>query len=184
MSAGATPYADGTKSPPPMDPDDARLVKADISAHRLRPRRWDLDIASIANRQHGLVTLRQLEDLGMNRRTAAARVRAGRLHRVHDGVFLVGYPRLSPAAAFLAAVLSCGREAVLSHDSAAALWGFREEEGPGVHVIGPNRRGRSPDGIVAHRNGWLPSLDRTIYQGIPCTTVARTLLDLAPVLPP
>ena len=184
MGAPRTPSADGTKSPLSKDRDDTRIADYDIPAHRLRPRRWDLDIAAVANRQHGLVTLKQLEDLGMDRRTAAARVRAGRLHRVHDGVFLVGYPKLSKAAAFLAAVLSCGREAVLSHGSAAALWGFRDGDGQGLHVIAPNRRGRSPQGLVAHRDGWLPPPDRTIYQGSPGTTVARTLLDLAAVLPP
>jgi predicted transcriptional regulator of viral defense system len=156
----------------------------DISARRLRPRRWDIEIAGTANRQHGLVTLAQLEEMGMDRRTVAARVRAGRLHRIYSGVFAVGYPHLTREAALLAAVLSCGPGAVLSHGSAAALWGFWKEEGDEIHVIAPHRRGRSPKGIVAHRDGWLPSSDRTVFRGIPCTTVARTLLDQAASLPP
>jgi very-short-patch-repair endonuclease len=184
MSAFPPPEADGLESPNVLDSTDSGPADFDISTHRLRPRRWDLDIAAIANRQHGLVTLAQLEERGMDRRTAAARVRSGRLHRVHQGVFAVGYPRLTPEARFLAAVLACGPGAVLSHESAAALWGFWKAREAQLHVIAPNRRGRSPGGIVAHRDGWLPPSDRTIFRGIPCTTVARTLLDQAGVLPP
>lgn len=184
MSVSTPPPADGTKSPMGIESSDPRPADFDIPAHRLRPRRWDLDIAGIANRQHGLVTLSQLEALGMDRRTVAARVRAGRLHRIHRGVFAVGYPRLNEDAVFLAAVLACGPGAVLSRESAANLWGFWKESDEQIHVIAPNRRGRSPHGIVAHRDGWLPPGDRTIYRGVPCTTVARTLLDQAAVLPP
>lgn len=156
----------------------------DFSARRLQPRRWDLEIAEIANGQHGLVTLTQLEGLGMDRRTVAARVRAGRLHRIYSGVFAVGHPVLSPDAIFLAPVLACGPGAVLSHESAAALWGFWKQRGSQFHVIAPNRRGRSPRGIVAHRDGFLPAADTTSLRGIPCTTTARTLLDQAAHLPP
>lgn len=176
--------ADGPNSPPELDIAAAWHGEFDISTHRVRPRRWDLDIAHIANRQHGLVTLAQLEGLGMDRRTAAARVGSGRLHRIHQGVFAVGYPRLTPEATFLAAVLSCGPDAVLSHGSASTLWGFWEERGSRIHVIAPNRRGRGPRGIVAHRDGYLPPSDRAKFRGVPCTTVARTLLDQAASLSP
>ncbi|MGN6276124.1 MAG: type IV toxin-antitoxin system AbiEi family antitoxin domain-containing protein [Solirubrobacterales bacterium] len=143
-----------------------------------------MQIAALANRQHGLVTLVQLEEIGMDRRTASARVASGRLHRVHDGVFAVGYPRLTPEAVLMAAALACGPSAVLSHGSAAMLWGFWKEDSGKVHVIAPNRRGRNPQGIAAHRDGWLPTTDVTEVRGIPCTTVARTLLDQAAVLKP
>src|SRR3954447_22306075 len=148
--------ADGPNRPSGIDSAASPSGNFDIPAHRLRPRRWDLDIAAIANRQHGLVALRQLEELGMDRRTVAARVRAGRLHRLYRGVFAVGHLSLNEEAVFLAAVLACGPDAVLAHGSAATLWGFWEESGQDVHVIAPNRRGRSPHGIVAHRDGWLP----------------------------
>lgn len=183
MSASRpSPSADGPNSPVGADISAHRPADFDISAHG--PGKWDLDIAAIANRQHGLVTLAQLEELGMDRRTAAARERAGRLHRVHQGVFAVGHSLLSQEAIFLAAVLSCGPGAVLSHGSAASLWGFWKEAANEVHVIAPNRRGRSPKGIVAHRDGFLPSDDKTVCRGVPCTTVARTLLDQAASLPP
>jgi predicted transcriptional regulator of viral defense system len=184
MNVSTPQRADGPKSPTSSVSSIRHDSDFDISARRLRPRRWDLNIAALANRQHGLVTLVQLEDLGMDRRTASARVMAGRLHRVHDGVFAVGYPRLSSDAVLMAAVLACGPGAVLSHGSAATLWGFWKEGGNKVHVIAPNRRGRSPQGIAAHRDGWLPATDVTEVHGIPCTTVARTLLDQAAILKP
>jgi very-short-patch-repair endonuclease len=81
----------------------------------------------------------------------------------------------------LAAVSACGSDAVLSHRSAAVLWGLCEAgytEGP-IDVTAPNRRGRVPEGIRAHRDGSLTPADRTVVDGIPCTSVARTVLDLA-----
>lgn len=83
----------------------------------------------------------------------------------------------------MAAVLACGPDAVLSHRSAAALWGLREDRHPFVDVIAPNRRGRVPAGIGAHRDGTLTVADRTSLDGVPCTNVPRTLLDLAAVVP-
>ena len=84
----------------------------------------------------------------------------------------------------MAAVLACGPGAVLSHRSAAVLWGLRKGDGrPTIDVAAPNRRGRIPQGISAHRDGSLTPQDRTAAHGIPCTTVARTLLDFAGVAP-
>jgi hypothetical protein len=83
----------------------------------------------------------------------------------------------------MAAVLACGPGAVLSHRSAAALWGLREDRRSSIDVTAPNRRGRIPRGIDAHRDGSLTSADRAENNGIPCTIVARTLLDLAAVVP-
>jgi very-short-patch-repair endonuclease len=83
----------------------------------------------------------------------------------------------------MAAVLACGPGAVLSHRSAAALWGVHQDRRPVFDVTAPNRRGRIPDGIASHRDGSLAPDDRTTHQGIPCTSPARTLLDLAGVVP-
>jgi len=82
----------------------------------------------------------------------------------------------------MAAVLACGPQAVLSHRSAAALWGLRKDRQL-IDVTAPKRRGRAPRGISAHRDGSLLDADRTVLRGIPCTTVPRTLLDLAAVVP-
>jgi hypothetical protein len=122
--------------------------------------------------------------MGMGRRTVAARERAGRFHRIHRGVYAVGHVSPTPEATLLAAVLACGPDAILSHASASALWGFWKADEAAIHVMAPNRRGRSPAGIVPHRDDCLPPPDRTEFHRVPCTTVARTLLDLAAILPP
>jgi hypothetical protein len=124
-----------------------------------------------------LVALWQLSDLDWN--LARQRAHAGSLHRVQQGVYSVGHRLLPRNGHLLAAVLACGPDAVLSHRSAAVLHGLLSELGNRTHVIAPNRRGRSPAGIAAHRDGTLTATDRTILDGIPCTSVARTLLDLA-----
>jgi hypothetical protein len=82
----------------------------------------------------------------------------------------------------MAAVLACGLGAVLSHRSAAALWGLRESSRSRIDVTAPGRRGRIPEGIDAHRHGFLTAADRTSVDGIPCTSISRTLLDLAAVV--
>jgi len=167
MSAPPPPPADGPKSPHGSDESAPRRSGFDKSSLRLRPRGWDLEIAWIANRQHGLISLEQLEGMGMDRRTVAARGRSGRLHRIHRGVYSVGHVSSTPEAAFLAAVLACGPEAVLSHGSAATLWGFWKLDDAAIHVMAPNRRGRSPAGIVPHRDGCLLSSDRTEFHRVP-----------------
>jgi very-short-patch-repair endonuclease len=79
----------------------------------------------------------------------------------------------------MAAVLACGPEAVLSHRSAAYLHGILDDSRSRVDVIASNRRGRCPDGIAAHRDGTLVCADRIVIEGIPCSSLARTLLDIA-----
>jgi predicted transcriptional regulator of viral defense system len=79
----------------------------------------------------------------------------------------------------MAAVLSCGSDAILSHRSAAFLHGILDDNRNRVDVIAPNRRGRAPKGIAAHRDGTLTSTDKVVIDGIPCTSLARTLLDIA-----
>ena len=134
--------------------------------------------------QHGLVTLDQLAELGIGASAVRKRVERGRLHPVHTGVYAVGHALLSREGRFMAAVLACGEGAVLSHRSAAELWGLTQTMRPAADVTAPNRRGRMPTGIVAHRDGMLGASDRTEWRGVPCTTVARTLLDLAAVVSP
>lgn len=81
----------------------------------------------------------------------------------------------------MAAVLACGPGAVLSHRSAAYLWGLVDSWEAPIDVTAPNRRGRSPAGVAAHKDGSLLAIDKTARHGIPCTTVARTILDYAGV---
>ena len=81
----------------------------------------------------------------------------------------------------MAAVLACGPGAVLSHRSAAYLWEIVDSWEEPIDVTAPNRRGRSPDGVAAHRDSSVHPIDRTTLHGVPCTGVARTLLDFAAV---
>jgi hypothetical protein len=121
--------------------------------------------------------------MGLSETAVHKRVATGRLYRVHQGVYSVGHGLMTGRKRLMAAVLACGPDAVLSHRSAAALWGLRQNDRPSIDVTAPNRRGRIPNEIEAHRDGSLTPVDRTELHGIPCTTVARTLLDFAAVAP-
>jgi predicted transcriptional regulator of viral defense system len=141
-------------------------------------------IAAIAEAQHGLVALWQLVDIGVSASAARKWVERGRFHPVHQGVYAVGHALLNREGQLMAAALACGPGAVISHVSAAELWGLIGSVSAEVDVTAPNRRGRTPADIAAHRDGALHKHDRTELRGIPCTTVARTILDLAAVLSP
>jgi very-short-patch-repair endonuclease/predicted transcriptional regulator of viral defense system len=139
-------------------------------------------IARVAERQHTVVSLTELKALGLGKAAAAKRAASGRLRRIHRGVYAVGHGRLTREGHWMAAVLACGPKAVLSHRSAAALWGLRSDNRAKTDVSVPSRSARSRPGIDVHRSMTLAPSDCTTHDGIPCTTVARTLLDLAEVL--
>jgi very-short-patch-repair endonuclease len=152
-----------------------------FSAHR-RGSSVEGRLGALAAAQHGCVSLEQMLALGLSERAVHQRVTAGRLHRVHQRVYSLEPELRDTRARFMAAVLACGPGAILSHRSAGELWGIlepRDDEDAPIHVFAPNRRGRSPAGIAAHRNRSLASGDRTVLHGIRCTTVSRTLLDFA-----
>jgi hypothetical protein len=141
-----------------------------------------LAVAEIAARQHGVVCHRQLIELGLSGSAIHGWVRSGRLHRLHRGVYAVGHSVMTAHGRWMAAVLACGPSAVLSHRPAAALWDLRRLSTGLVEVTTPGRQ--SPRGIRAHRVRRLHPDDCTIRDGIPVTTVARTVLDLAETLTP
>jgi hypothetical protein len=141
-------------------------------------------LAALASRQHGVFSLAQLKELGLSASAARKRAATGRLHRVYRGVYaLAPAELLTRDGRFMAAVLACGPGAVLSHRSAAALHGLRATDRAGIDVTVPGRARRSYAGIDVHRSLTLTAADTTIVNGIPCTTIARTLLDLADVVP-
>jgi very-short-patch-repair endonuclease len=135
-------------------------------------------LAELAGRQWGVVSLDQLRGLGLGYGAVKHRVRAGRLHAVHRGVYAVGHTALRREGRWLAAVLACGPGAVLSHRSAAAHWGLLATSQSVVDVTAPRSRAGVP-GIRLHRARSLDARDTTTHEGIAITTVARTLLDLA-----
>ena len=138
----------------------------------------DLVIAELAARQHGVVARRQLLAAGVSDDAIAHRLALRRLHRLHAGAFSIG-ERPGQLGLFMAAVLACGDGALLSHRSAAALWDLARDRGPiDVLVVGGPRTRR---GLSVHRSRSLDPADAATHQGIPCTSVARTLVDMASV---
>ena len=121
----------------------------------------------------------QLLALGLGKSAIGEWLGKGRLHPVHRGVYVVGYPNLTRNGHFMAAVLACGDKAALSHFSAAVLWGMLSSDGK-IHVTAPSGRGRP--GLVVHRAA-LEEGEVAKRAGIPVTTPARTLIDLADVAP-
>jgi very-short-patch-repair endonuclease len=141
----------------------------------------DAAIARLAANQHGVVSLVQLERIGVERQSVTRRVRAQRLHRIHRGVYAVGHQGLSEKGRWMAAVLACGPDAVLSHTSAAALWQLLPQRGF-VHVT-VRGNGRVRPEIRVHRSRTLFPSGVTRRAGIPVTTPSRTLTDLRRLLP-
>ncbi len=136
-------------------------------------------IAELAARQHGVVARRQLFAVGLSRGAIDRRLATGRLHFLHPAVYAVGQPRIAGLGHLLAAVLACGDEALLSHRSAAAVWGLLPYAGARVHVTAARRGRRSLRGICVHSIRRPHAENRAARSGIPLTSVARTLLDLA-----
>jgi hypothetical protein len=138
----------------------------------------DRALAELADRQWGVLSLAQLRALGIGARAVQQRAAAGRLHRVHRGVYAVGHRALRVEGHRLAAVLACGPGAVLSHRSAASHWGLLATDQVGIDVTAPRSRQGVP-GIRLHTSRSLDAQDTTRYEEIPITTLRRTLLDLA-----
>lgn len=142
----------------------------------------DERLAKLAAAQQGVVGIGQLYKLGFDRDSVARRVQAGRLHRIHRGVYAVGHTVLNQNARYLAAVLAAGEGAVLSHRSAATLWGIHRSAAARIDVTVPRTCGfRSTRTIAVHRPRLAP--EPTTHAGIGVTTPGRTLQDLATAVP-
>jgi very-short-patch-repair endonuclease len=147
---------------------------------------FDAALAALAARQHGVVATRQLVALGITQQAVSLRARAGRLHRLHRGVYAVGHPVLTVRGHWMAAVLAAGDGAALSFASAAAHWDLRTGVPTIVDVSVPRPGGRRRrPGLRIHRAATLPDDEVTTERhDIPATTPARTILDMAAVLTP
>jgi hypothetical protein len=142
----------------------------------------DQALAELAHRQWGVVSLAQLQALGLGGRAVQLRAQTGRLRRLYRGVYAIGGAALPREGRGLAAVLACGDGAVLSHTSAAVHWGLLTYDPPQPHVTAPASKAGAP-GIRLHRTRSLDARDTTTHRGIPITTLARTLLDLGATAP-
>ena len=137
-------------------------------------------ISTLATRQHGVISRVQLLGFGLTSEEIDNAIAAKRLHPVHAGVYAVGHRALTRHGRYMAAVLSAGDGAVLSHRSAAGLWELRATREREIDVIATTHR-RGDDDVIVHRTT-IADADRTTCQGIPVTTALRTILDLAAVL--
>jgi very-short-patch-repair endonuclease len=158
-------------------PEPRELVhQDDARAHA------DRVIAELAEKQHGVVSRRQLIDAVVGRLMIQRRLESRRLLPLYRGIYAVGHRRLRREGHWLAAVLAVGPGAVLSHREAAALHELRPAARTSVDVTVAGQR--TVPGLQIHRVRRLGIDDVTRIDGIPVTTVARTLVDLATVVPP
>jgi predicted transcriptional regulator of viral defense system len=130
-----------------------------------------------------VVTAAQLAAVGLGRYAVSKRVQARRLHPLYRGVYAVGHDNLSQEARWMAAILAAGEGAVLSHLSAAKHWNIWRRKAGGIDITVPGQR-RPRNGFTIHRARRLDPRDVTTHQGLPITTVPRTLVDLAQTLTP
>lgn len=155
---------------------------------------------TIAASQHGVITRAQLIGLGFSSTAVEHRIATGRLHRIHRGVYALGRPQLTQHGRWMAAVLSCGPRAALSHRTAAALWGIRAERERRPNRVASEIDVPAPDGEIdvsvpvsvfrrrpgvhLHRRSNLSVDELTQVHRIPVTDPTCTLVDLAATLRP
>jgi very-short-patch-repair endonuclease len=140
-------------------------------------------LSGLAARQHGVVSRAQLGALGLGPAAIRYREHVGRLHRVQTGVYAVGHARMTPLGRYMAAALTCGTGALVSHQAAATLHGVLDSARRLIDVTVPGHGRRPRPGLAVHRCRDLHAADRAEIDGIPVTSPARTLRDLAAVVP-
>lgn len=159
-------------------PDEGNILH--VRHAQRSPHSIDRRVGDLAEAQHGVVSRGQLLALGMGRGAIADRFARGLLRRVGRGVYAVGHSRQSHRSRWMTAVFSAGPGAVLSHRSAAGLWGLLPPSSIAIEVTRPTKL-RSRPGLRAHRSAILPD-EVALVEGIPVTGVSRMLFDLASVL--
>jgi hypothetical protein len=138
-------------------------------------------IAALAGKQAGRVSREQLLRQGIGAKAIDYRLRRGRLHLEHRGVFAVGHAVSSVEGRWWAALLACGEDAVLSHMTAAVAWELAIGGNGPVEITAPHSR-QHLRGVRRHSSRSLEEHERTELRGMPITTPERTILDLAPRL--
>ena len=149
-----------------------------MATKRLHRLAWEL-----ARRQHWVISREQLLELGFTPSAIRHRIAKGRLHPIHRGVYAVGRCGLTREGYWMAAALRCGDDAYLSHMPGAAHWGMCRPPQGRIDISVRVAVVRTPPGIRVHRRRSLTDADVTVHEGIPITTPARTLIDLATILP-
>lgn len=147
-------------------------------ATKSRSARW-AGPAAIANRQHGVLSRKQLRHAGFSDSAIKHAISTGRLHFVFRGVFALGRAPVERRGRLFAATLACGEGAVVSHRTAAASMGLLDRAPVAIDVIAPAARGRGIDGIRRHGVRRPAPGEVGTFAGVPCTSPARTLVDVA-----
>jgi very-short-patch-repair endonuclease len=159
------------------DAEAVQRFSAPTEPQRVTRREASLALRKLAERQHGVVAWRQLVGLGLTESQIKSRIKDGQLVFLHRGVFALGHRRIGLYGEWIAATLACGPGAVLSHGTAAQLWGIRGSRKPiEVTRVSGHRR---PHGVRLHQTRSLPAEHVTKEAYIPVTTLERTLLDMA-----
>jgi very-short-patch-repair endonuclease len=161
----------------PLEEVEVGLVVDAAAVRPFRPGR-DWTIATLATMQYGVVSRKQLLAAGIGPGAIETRLKRHQLHPLHRGVYAVGHTALVPLAREMAAVLACGPGAVLSHRTAAWIWRILELAGELVEVTVAGSNRRRP-GLIVHRSRSLGPTDTLMHRGLPVTSLARTLLDVA-----
>lgn len=167
-----------------VDPRDAgkrslRGGGTDAGNVRPPPRTAERFESALGSQQEGSVKRSQLLAAGVSRHVIDRQLRAGALHRSHRGVYLVGHEALAPRAKEAAALLACGKRALVSHRSAAYLWGLLDEPPDQVEITLVGGRCRPKEGVRIRTVKHLDRRDARHEQGIWLTSPARTIIDLA-----
>lgn len=135
-------------------------------------------LVAIARQQHGLITREQALAAGVSATTISRWVASGRWERRRPGVYVVGAAPSTWTQRVLAAVLVVGAGALASHRTAARLWDLVDRSGRIELLVGDDVH-RRIDGVTVHRSRHLDPGDRALRAGVPCTSLARTLIDAA-----
>lgn len=158
-------------------------MREEAQPHPVELRAGHRPLGDLASRQHGVVSVSQLQAMGYSSSAIGRAADSGRLHRLDRSVYAVGHTNLSLHGQCLAAVFACGPGAVLSHYSAAWLLELARWSPEPFHVTGPvARHPRLP--VRIHRTRRLEDADWDLVEGIPVSTVPRLLLDLAAFVKP
>jgi len=133
---------------------------------------------TLAENQHAVVSRDQLREVGYTREAIDHRIRTGRLHPLHRGIYAVGRANVTDHGRWMAAVLACPGS-VISHSSAASLWRMGSEKRGLVELSLPSSSRRRRPGLEIHQRPSLKPRDLTREYGIPCTTPIQTLIDMS-----
>jgi very-short-patch-repair endonuclease len=158
------------------------VVDVDLIRHAGAGSDWM--IAAIAERQYGVVSRAQLLAAGIGPGAIATRLGHQRLHRLHRGVYAVGHTALAPRAREMAAVLACWPGALVTHRTAAgSIWQLVEPLADPIELtVSAGHRNRRPE-LRVHCSRRLVAEDLAVVHGIPATSAARTVVDLAEDVP-